>query len=90
MDAITFAHTVRQLNTAAVRRHLEPAGFRSPPQDPAVTRSLRFRDNGMGVVAVRIAEREDQAVLEDMVDGLLAANHAADVELRAELLAELG
>lgn len=89
MDAPEFAQTVRALNVAAVSMGLEAVGFRSPPIDPAVTRSLRRRPTGW-VVAVRRDDRPDDAVQADMVDGLLAANQISDPAIREKLLGIVG
>lgn len=85
VDAVEFAQTVRVLNVAAVSMGLEAVGFRSPPIDPAVTRSLRQRSTGW-VVAVRRDDRPAEAVQADMVDGLLAANRVDDPAVREKLL----
>ena len=51
-------------------------GFRSPPRLPGVDRSIRRRPDGAAVVAVRVHGRSIEAVVTDMVEGVLAANRA--------------
>ena len=73
-DALVFADRVRAALTVARRFGLEIPAFRSPPKDPAVTRSLRYHDDGSAVIAIRIAGRTVDEMEADIVDGILAAN----------------
>lgn len=62
-------------------------GFRCPPRIVGVDRSIRHHRNG-AVVAVRVKGRPFVAVLADMIEGVVAANHLRPPEadrLRAEL-----
>src|SRR5205085_12146788 len=89
-DPIRFAAAARRLAGEARRRGLVAPGFRCPPRLPGVERSLRRRPDGGAVVAVRVHGRSLEAVVTDMVEGVLAANPQADgegVELRRALLA---
>ncbi|MEA2827355.1 MAG: hypothetical protein QOG43_1794 [Actinomycetota bacterium] len=88
-DPVRFAAAARRLGVEARRRGLAVPGFRSPPRLPGGQRSIRRRPDGAMVVAVRVHGRTLEAVVTDMVEGVLAANRSApgDVaELRAALL----
>lgn len=51
--------------------------FRSPPAKPGVDRTLRRWSDGRCVVAVRAAGRPSEAVVNDLVAGVIAANGLA-------------
>ncbi|MFZ4584236.1 MAG: hypothetical protein ACOYNI_03320 [Acidimicrobiia bacterium] len=90
--ALQFAEAVRQLTDVGRHLGLDVPAFRSPPRTPGALRALRRHPAGT-VVAVQLRGRPFDAVLADMVDGVLAANAchgAAAGRLRAELLAALG
>jgi hypothetical protein len=96
-DPVRFATAARRLSDEARRRGLVVPGFRSPPRLPGALRSIRRRPDGAFVVAVRVHGRSLEAVVTDMVDGVLAANRAADGQVgntpehrRALLAAALG
>ena len=75
------------LGSEARRRGLVVPGFRCPPRIVGVDRSIRHHRNG-AVVAVRVKGRPFVAVLADMIEGVVAANHLRPPEadrLRAEL-----
>ncbi len=76
-DAVHFAAAARLLAAEARARALAVPGFRSPPRLAGADRSLRRRADGSAVVAVRLRGRPIEAVVADMVDGLLAANRLA-------------
>ncbi len=91
-DPVRFAAAARRLAAEARRRGLTVPGFRSPPRIPGVERSIRRRADGATVVAVRVHGRPLEAVVTDMVEGVLAANGLAAAdrsELRAALLASV-
>lgn len=71
---LRFARVARVLNDAAHRLGLVAPGFRSPPGLPGSDRTIRRADRG-AVVAVRLRGRPFEAVVADMVDGVVAANH---------------
>ncbi|MEA2844091.1 MAG: hypothetical protein QOJ69_1762 [Actinomycetota bacterium] len=73
-DSVHFAAAARLLAAEARERGLAVPGFRSPPRLVGADRSLRRRADGSAVVAVRLRGRPIEAVVADMVDGLLAAN----------------
>ncbi len=79
-DSVHFAAAARLLAAEARHRGLAVPGFRSPPRLEGADRSLRRRADGSAVVAVRVRGRPIEAVVADMVDGLLAANELATVD----------
>ncbi|MEN9823856.1 MAG: hypothetical protein ACO3AV_08375 [Ilumatobacteraceae bacterium] len=86
---LDFAQAARALGGEARRRGLVVPGFRSPPRIVGVDRSIRHHRNG-AVVAVRVKGRPFVAVLADMIEGVVAANHLKPPEadrLRSELWA---
>lgn len=73
-SALDFAHVARALSREARRRGLVAPGFRSPPRIVGVDRSLRRLEGGGAVVAVQLKGRPWQAVLGDMIEGVVVAN----------------
>ena len=80
VSSLQFAAAARTV--AAVCRSLGVAapGFRSPPKQAGLDRSLRRRPGGSAIVAVRLGDRPIVAVLADMVEGTVAANRLAGAE----------
>ena len=72
---LRFAAAARALSAEARRLGLTVPGFRSPPRLPSVDRTLRHRRTGGTSVAVRIRGRPWPAVLADLVEGIVVANH---------------
>ncbi len=72
---VLFTQAARTLSSAAHHMGLRSPGFRCPPKATGVDRSLRRRPDGSATVAVRVRGRASAAVLADMVDGVIAANH---------------
>jgi hypothetical protein len=70
---IRFADAARVLTREARRRGLVVPGFRCPPRLVGADRTLRRRVEG-GVIAVRIRGRPWQAVLGDMIEGVIVVN----------------
>lgn len=86
MDALRFAEVARSLAGAARSLNLEPVpAFRSPPRKAGETRTLRRYETSV-VVSVLIRDRDDAAVVLDMVDGTLAAARVGDRTTRELLL----
>ena len=86
-----FAEAARALTREARRRGLVAPSFRCPPRLLGVDRSLRRRPDG-GVVAVRVRGRPWQAVLGDMIEGVVVLNDLdvpAATRLRTELWQQL-
>jgi len=78
-----FATAARRLATLARSAGLEVPAFRAPPRIPGVARSLR-RYPGGTVVSVRLRDRSLDAVIADMVEGVVVANRlSGEAALRA-------
>lgn len=73
----TFSSAARAIADAARRMGLTVPSFRSPPAKPGVDRTLRRWSDGRCVVAVRAAGRPPEAVVNDLVAGVIAANSLA-------------
>lgn len=73
-SALQFATVARTLAGAAHRCGLDVPGFRSPPRRPGVDRSLRRRRDGQATVAVVVKGRPFQAVIADLIEGIVVAN----------------
>lgn len=89
--SVRFADVARRLGAAAHANGLAVPAFRCPPRTAGALRTLR-RYPGGTVVSVRLRDRAFQAVVGDMVDGVLAANRVAppdEPRLRAALCAAL-
>src|SRR5437016_1807466 len=76
LPAIRFAETARRLGAAARAVGLAVPGFRCPPRLTDATRTIRRYPNG-AVVSVRVRSRPFDAVVADMVEGVLVANRVA-------------
>jgi hypothetical protein len=88
-SSATFAAVVRVLGAEARALGLAVPGFRSPPRI-AADRSLRRRPGTTPAVAVRLAGRPLDAVVVDMVEGVVVANRLSGrsaIEARSRLLA---
>lgn len=78
-----FAAVARRLADASRAAGLAVAAFRSPPRIPGAVRTLR-RYPGGTVVSVRLRDRPFDAVIADMVEGVVVANRlSGDAALRA-------
>jgi hypothetical protein len=87
LPALRFADAARRLGGAAHAAGLAVPAFRCPPRLAGATRTIR-RYPGGTVVSVRLRGRPFEAVLSDMVEGVLVANRVATadaVRLRAAL-----
>jgi len=76
-STVEFAHAARALTRAAGRRSLVAPSFRCPPRLVGVDRSIRHRRGISGddpVVSVRVKGRPREAVLADMIEGIVVAN----------------
>lgn len=73
-SALDFAQAARELSREARRRGMVAPSFRSPPRIVGVDRSLRRLPAGGAVVAVQLKGRPWQAVLGDMIEGVVVAN----------------
>jgi hypothetical protein len=71
MDPPQFAEVVRQLMHAAAAAGMRMPGFVSPPRTKGARRTIRWLAEDRALVAVR---RDTDAVVTDMIDGVVAAN----------------
>ena len=78
--SLQFATTVRTLGAAARSRGLRVPGVRSPPRVPGAERPVRRRPDGGPTVAVVVRGRPHQAVVADLIEGIVVANglHGAE------------
>ena len=75
-SALDFARTARVLAGVARQHGFAAPSFRSPPKLVGVDRSLRRFQSGASV-AVAVRNRPWQAVVADMIEGVVAANRLA-------------
>ena len=68
-----FAEAARALGRAARLRDLEVPTFRSPPGLAGIQRSIRRRGRA-ATISVVLRGRPWQAVLADMIEGIIVAN----------------
>ncbi|MCU1355001.1 MAG: hypothetical protein JWM89_419 [Acidimicrobiales bacterium] len=73
-SSLQFAATVRTLGAAARQRGLVVPGFRSPPRVPKAERTIRWGNDGSATVAVTVKGRPYQAVVADLIEGLVVVN----------------
>jgi hypothetical protein len=96
-STVEFANAARQLSRAAVGVRLVAPGFRCPPRLVGVDRSIRRRSaatpadaTGDAVVSIRVKGRPREAVIADMIEGVVVANHLSPPDsdrVRTELWA---
>lgn len=75
-----FAHTVRRLKEAATAAGMRAPSFVSPPRLATADRTIRWLENGGAMVAVRRGRRAADAVVRDMIDGVVVANRLSGSE----------
>jgi hypothetical protein len=73
-SSLLFAATVRTLGAAARAKGLVVPGFRSPPRLPRAERTLRRGPDGTCTVSVLVRGRPFQAVVSDMIEGIVVVN----------------
>lgn len=78
--SLQFAGTVRALGAAARARGLTVPSFRSPPKVPGVERTVRRRPDGSATVAVVVKGRPSEAVVADLIEGIIVANDLPGAE----------
>ena len=74
MTSFMFAETARVIGQVARNHKLSVPTFRSPPRIQEVHRSIR-RGADFSVVSVSFSDRPASAVIYDMIEGVLVANH---------------
>lgn len=73
-SAVHFAAVARTLGQAARQRSLVVPAFRSPPRRPGASRTLRRWPDGGATVSVEVSGRPREAVVADMVEGVVVVN----------------
>jgi hypothetical protein len=73
-SSLRFAAAARSLGDAARRRGLVVPGFRSPPRHPVAQRTVRRHREGMATVSVQYRDRPWNAVLADLIEGVVVVN----------------
>lgn len=92
-SAHVFANAVETLGREARRLGLVVPGFRSPPRVHGALRTVRRHADGGSIVAVQVRGRPSDAIVRDVVDGILVANRLRGdgaVKCRDALLAVFG
>jgi hypothetical protein len=82
-SSLRFAEAARRLADACRAGGLVVPGFRSPPALAGAQRTLRRRPDGAVIVAVRVRGRTLDAVVADLVEGVIAANGLTGAEADA-------
>lgn len=72
--AVHFASAARLIGEAARTRGLVVPAFRSPPRRPGAARTLRRWAGGGATVSVEVRGRPYEAVVADMVEGVVVVN----------------
>jgi hypothetical protein len=78
--SLQFAATVRTLGAAARERGLVVPGFRSPPRRPGAERTVRHAADGSATIAVAVKGRPYQAMVADLIEGLVLVNELDGIE----------
>lgn len=87
-SSLHFAATARTLGTAARSLDLIVPGFRTPPKLPGIERTIRRHPGGTVTIAVVLRDRPFQAVIADLIEGIVIANEldgAAATRVRTRL-----
>lgn len=72
-SSVRFAGAARDLGRAAALRGLQTPSFRSPPRIDGVQRSI-LRRRGSATVSIRYRGRPWNAVVADMIEGIVVTN----------------
>ena len=75
-----FAEAGRRLVAAATALGVQAPSFRTPPRVAELDRTIRRASDGSVLVSVRSRGRPPQAVLADMIEGVIAANNLQPTE----------
>ncbi len=73
--SVRFAATARILVKALRTLDLRVPGFRSPPRVAGSDRTVRWGPDGNATISVALRDRPWLAVVADMIDGVVVANH---------------
>ena len=80
---LAFAEAARQLGMALRGQGLVVPSFRSPPREVGRRRTLARHGDGSVTVSVMVRNRIWEAVLADMIEGVVAANQMDGIEAEA-------
>ncbi|HVV36294.1 MAG TPA: hypothetical protein VHC63_06790 [Acidimicrobiales bacterium] len=80
MSGTEFAQVVRQLMHATAGAGMRAPAFKSPPRLPEAQRTIRWLAPDKAIVAVRRANRPSDAVVADMIEGVVRANRLSGSE----------
>jgi hypothetical protein len=80
MSGPEFAHAVRELMQATAGAGMRSPAFKSPPRLATAERTIRWVAPDRAIVAVRRANRASDAVLADMIEGVVRANRLSGTE----------
>jgi len=78
--AVHFASAARLIGDTARGRGLIVPAFRSPPRLPGAARTLRRWPGGGATVSVEVRGRPFEAVVADMVEGVVIANEVVGAD----------
>lgn len=78
--ALHFAAAARTLGDAARQRRLVVPAFRSPPRRKGASRTVRRWPDGGATVSVEVTGRPHEAVVADMVEGVVVVNRLTGAE----------
>ena len=81
---LAFAEAARQLGMAVRGLGLVMPSFRSPPREVGRRRTLARHRDGSATISVMVRNRVWEAVLADMIEGLVVANRMDGID--AEVL----
>ena len=71
--SVRFAIVAKVLTQVSARCGIEVPGFKSPPRSVDLDRTVRHQSSG-SVVSVRIKDRPFEAVIGDMIEGVILCN----------------
>jgi len=71
--SLRFSIVAKVISEVCARCGLEVPGFKSPPRSADLDRTTRRQSSG-SVVAVRIKDRPFEAVIADMIEGVILCN----------------
>jgi hypothetical protein len=77
--SLRFAATARCLADVVRGRHLAVPSYRSPPRVVGRRRTLRRDADGAVTISILVRDRPWNAVVNDMIDGVIAANQLEGV-----------
>lgn len=80
---LAFAEAARLLGMAVRGQELVMPSFRSPPREVGRRRTLSRHDDGSVTVLVMVRNRVWEAVLADMIEGIVATNQMDGIDAEA-------